>query len=230
MICPHCHGACEEQDRFCSHCGTPLNVPTPEKKGHHWVPILIMVLLVCFSTGLFFAFPGENSASPAGSISSASEPWFYLKGEILFFDESKYTGGSELTVPETIGGTAVVSIGEGCFENCTGLTTVYLPETLEAIGEDAFRGCTSLRGIYIPESVAIIGKNAFSGCSALEAVCLSDRIMSIGTGAFSNCNKLHYIYFLGYFEVWSELYGEFITPYTVIFCNDGSFYQGGNPY
>jgi len=38
----------------------------------------------------------------------------------------------------------VVSIGEGAFENSTGLASVTIPDTLESIGDAAFVGCSSL--------------------------------------------------------------------------------------
>lgn len=230
MFCPYCNYECEEQDRYCSHCGAPLTARLQEKKGRHWVPLLIMVLLISFGTGLFFALPSGTGDSHAGGFSTGDMPWFEVDDGVLYFNEAHYDGGSELCIPESIGGVAVTSLSEGCFENCTNLTSVILPPSLQTIGEDAFRGCTSLRGIEIPESVRVIGSGAFYGCSALEAVCGYDGIQSIGSEAFGSCSKLNYIYFVGNFEVWAGLYHEFITPYTVVFCEDGSFYQGGTPY
>lgn len=230
MLCPYCNSACEEQDRFCSHCGAPLVPPAQEKKGRHWVPVLIMALLITFGTGLFFALPYGSNAPGANGFSTGDMPWFMLDDGVLYFSEAYYDGGSELTVPESIGGVTVTALAEGCFENCTGLTGIFLPESLNSIGKDAFRGCTALRGIYIPESVTVIGEGAFYGCSALEAVGCYDGILSIGSEAFAGCNKLFYIYFVGNYEVWTGLYSEFISPYTTVFCEDGSFYQGGDPY
>lgn len=228
MHCPYCNYECETLDRFCSHCGAPLTAAPQEKKGRHWVPILIMVLILTFGTVLFFALPG--SGVPSSSAGDDEEySWFYVDNGVLYFEESRYTGGSELTIPSELFGQTVYSIGEGCFEDCTGLTSVILPPTLQAIGEDAFRGCTALRGIEIPASVVLIGEGAFSGCTALEAVCVYDGIRSIGAEAFSGCSKLFYIYYSGYFEDWDELYGEFINPYTTVFSLDGTFYQGKSP-
>lgn len=230
MLCPYCNYECGEQDRFCSHCGAPLTAPVQEKEGRHWVPILIMVLLLSIGTGLFFALPYGSTAPDTNGFSTGDMPWFRLDDGVLYFSEAYYDGGSELRIPESIGGITVTALSEGCFENCTGLTAVILPPSLQAIGEDAFRGCTALRGIEIPESVRIIGSGAFYDCSALEAVCGYSGIQSIGSEAFDGCSKLNYIYFIGDFEVWTGLYSEFITPYTVVFCEDGSFYQGGDPY
>ena len=225
MFCPYCNYECEAHDRFCSHCGSPLTQQSAEKKGHHWVPLLIMLLVFAFGTSLFFLLPG-NSDFQNPSDSGTEYSWFRVDNGVLYFDESRYTGSSELTIPEELFGQTVHALSDGCFENCTGLTSVILPNSLQAIGEDAFKGCTSLRGIEIPESVMLIGKGAFSGCSALEAVCVYERIQSIGTGAFNGCTKLFYIYYSGYFEEWDHLYSEFVNPYTTVIAQDGTFYQG----
>ena len=223
MFCPNCNYECDTQDRFCSHCGTPLTHAPLEKKGRHWVPVLIMVLIFAFGTGLFFALPGGNAVS---GDNGTEYSWFYVDNGVLHFEESRYTGDSDLTVPGELFGQTVTALSDGCFENCTGLTSVILPPSLQAIGEDAFRGCTSLRGIEIPESVVLIGEGAFSGCTALEAVCIYGGVRSIGTGAFKDCAKLFYVYYSGYFEEWNKLYSEFVNPYTTVIAQDGTFYQG----
>lgn len=42
------------------------------------------------------------------------------------------------------------SIGAGAFKNCSGLTSVSLPVTVESIGSSAFYGCSSLESITLP--------------------------------------------------------------------------------
>ena len=224
MFCPYCNYECDAHDRFCSQCGAPLTQQRTEKKGRHWVPLLIMLLVFAFGTTLFFVLPGESGGNDR--LADGSMPWFSVDGGILSFNETYYNGSSELQIPESIGGIAITALADSCFENCTELTSVVLPNSLQAIGEDAFKGCTSLRGIEIPESVILIGEGAFSGCTALEAVCVYNGIRSIGTGAFSGCTKLFYIYYSGYFQDWNKLYSDFINPYTTVFSQDGTFYQG----
>lgn len=225
MNCPYCNYECESHDRFCSHCGASLTAAYQEKKGRHWVPVLAMVLILAFGTFLFFALPGRSNANTDMPVGDETA-WFAIEDGVLYFNQSRYDGSTELQIPESIGGVTVTALGDGCFENCTGLTSVVLPQTLQAIGEDAFRGCTALRGIEIPESVVLIGEDAFSGCTVLEAVCVYDGIRSIGAGAFSGCSKLFFIYYSGYFEDWNNLYSEFVNPYTTVISADGTFYQG----
>ena len=222
MFCYNCGNPCEESDRYCRFCGAAQNAPPKPRKGSFWVPVLIMVLLCALGIGLFFAVP--YGAPPESAPAAAS--CFTIRDGVLSFDGASYQGGPELVIPETVDGQQVKSLAEGCFENCQNLTSIALPDSLETIGKHAFRGCTALRGIEIPESVTRIGIEAFRGCTALEAICVSDTLEYVGPGAFRDCDNLYYIYFLGAHQEWIELYDEFITPYTGVFCDDGSFYQG----
>ena len=199
-----------------------------EKEGRHWVPLLIMVILAVCCTGLFYAVP-LKTAEPDIHITDVDMPWFTLDNGVLYFDESKYPGDGRLTIPDEIDGTVVTAIGDGCFQDCTALTSVFLPETLEAIGENAFHGCTALRGIEIPESVVFIGKNSFQGCTALEAVCISNNLQHIGSDSFDGCTVLRFVYFLGKYQEWAAFYQGFPDPNVVISCEDGKFYQNGEP-
>ena len=79
---------------------------------------------------------------------------------------SKPTG--DLTIPEsvTFGGISypVTSIGDEAFCDCSGLTSVTIPNSVTSIGQGAFKGCNVLTSVTIPNSVTSIGKGAFSGC------------------------------------------------------------------
>lgn len=195
-----------------------------EKKGSHWVPLVIMAVLALCCTALFYGVPMKE-AQPPERLTSKEMPWFSLENGILSFDESKYTGSSELTVPSAIDGADVTALGDGCFRDCGELTAIYLPETLKAIGEETFKNCTALQGIRIPESVAFIGKHAFSNCSALEAICISNKMKHIAADAFDGCSDLRYVYFLGKYQEWTGLYQGFMAQNVVISCEDGKFYQ-----
>ena len=90
--------------------------------------------------------------------------------------DNKYTG--EVTIPASIlhDGVAypVGSIGGHTFYNCSGLTSVTIPESVTSIGDRAFSDCSGLTSVTIPESVTSIGVRAFDGCSGLTAVHITD--------------------------------------------------------
>ena len=45
--------------------------------------------------------------------------------------------------------------------NCTGLTSVTIPESVTTIREGAFMNCTGLTSVTIPDGVTTIGSSAF---------------------------------------------------------------------
>lgn len=223
MNCPNCQTLCGEADRFCYLCGTSLQqIPPKPKKGSRWVPILLLVLMSAVGLTAFFATAGNKADIHA----EGSSPWFYVRDGVLYFEEHKYTGSSELTVPGEIAGQTVRELSDDCFSGCDGLTAVNLPDSLTSIGKGAFRSCTALRGIDIPDSVGTIRKEAFSGCSNLEAIHIPASVHTIGADAFRDCDYLRYIFYDGPHKIWESLYPDFINPYTSVFCVDGSFYQG----
>ena len=56
------------------------------------------------------------------------------------------------------------------FEDCSGLTSIIIPDGVTSIGYEAFYGCSSLTSITIPDSVTSIDSYAFRDCSNLTSV------------------------------------------------------------
>jgi hypothetical protein len=127
-----------------------------------------------------------------------------------------YTGaGGDVTIPETIEGLPVTSIGGAAFAGCTSLTSVTIPDSVTSIegswvtGYDpagAFRDCTSLRSIEIPNSVTSIESRlgregqlfvllgAFRNCTSLTSIKIPSSVTLIGSGGgwFTNwCAVFH---------------------------------------
>ena len=99
---------------------------------------------------------------------------------------NEYTGS--VVIPETVtynGNTySVASIGDNTFSNCSGLTSIDIPNSVTSIGDSVFSGCSSLASIKIPNSVTSIGSSAFQSCSALISVTIPNSVKSIGNYAF----------------------------------------------
>ena len=96
-----------------------------------------------------------------------------------------YTGPPwAVTIPATINGLAVTSVGNAVFEECQNLTSVLIPDSVTNIGDDAFASCYSLTSVAIGTNVAKIGDSAFYGCSGLASVTIPNSVTSIGSYAF----------------------------------------------
>ena len=98
------------------------------------------------------------------------------------------TGG--ITIPSTLGGYPVTRIWDCAFRDCSGLTSVTIPDSVTSIGEYAFCDCSGLTSVTIPHSVTSIENWAFRNCSGLTSVTIPDSVTSIGFSAFSCCSGL----------------------------------------
>jgi hypothetical protein len=99
------------------------------------------------------------------------------------------TGGA-ITIPSTINGMPVVSIGLDAFERCSNLTSVTIPDSVTNIGDFAFVGCTGLASVTIGTNVASIGDGAFSYCTNLTSVTIPNSVTMIGGATFNTCYSL----------------------------------------
>ena len=95
------------------------------------------------------------------------------------------TGLTSVTIPNS-----VTSIGNYAFYYCSVLTSITIPNSVTSIGNYAFCGCYGLTGVTIPNSVTSIGERVFSGCSGLTSVTIPNSVTSIGEAAFASCSGL----------------------------------------
>jgi TolB-like protein len=95
-----------------------------------------------------------------------------VNGNSITIIEYKGQGGS-VTIPRSINGRTVTSIGDEAFEYCSELSSVTIPNSVTSIGDGAFEGCSGLSSVTIPNSVTSIGDGAFLGCSGLKAISVS---------------------------------------------------------
>jgi len=117
---------------------------------------------------------------------------------------TKYKGpGGAVTIPETISGIPVTSIGDGAFQDCTNLTSVTIPNSVTSIGSLAFCDCSSLTSIKVAAANPTY-------CSSIDGVLFNkdktglfccpggksgkytipNSVIGIGEFAFKECAKL----------------------------------------
>ncbi len=122
------------------------------------------------------------------------------------------TKGS-ITIPASLGGYPVASIGSSAFDGCSGLTSVTIPDSVTSIGGSAFSGCnaalydtTTILGVKLVDGWVVdndspsgdldlagvrgIADSAFWYCSGLTSVTIPDGVTSIGYEAFWCCSGL----------------------------------------
>ena len=126
------------------------------------------------------------------SASAATEGYYTYEvsnGEATITDVNTSISG-DITIPSTLGGCPVTSIGVGAFAYCSSLNDVTIPGSVTSIEGGTFGFCSSLTGVTIPNSVTSIGNSAFYYCTSLTSVTIPDSVTSIGKEAFFRCSSL----------------------------------------
>ena len=95
------------------------------------------------------------------------------------------TGLFAITIPSS-----VTSLGNDCFYGCSGLTSVTIPNSITSLGIRCFHGCSSLNSIVIPTSITILYDYCFYGCSSLNSIVLPTSITRINSNCFRGCTGL----------------------------------------
>ena len=108
-------------------------------------------------------------------------------------NNGKYSG--DIVVPEKVKSSDgveyyVISLGEGCFSNCNGLTSITIPPSVTSLGDNCFSYCSGLTSISIPPSVTFLGDYCFRYCSVLTSIILPSSVSSLGGGCFEGCSAL----------------------------------------
>lgn len=154
------------------------------------------------------------------NVTSTTDPTEIL-GRISSFSKAELADGTEITlgtgytfpstgsvnVYYTLTGT---SLNSNCFSNCTGLTNIFIPETVTSYGERCFYN-TGLRNFAIPDNVTYIGVECFSGNQNLSSITIGSGITSLPSSGFVGCPNLT----------------EIVVPPTVTSVGTECFYVTG---
>ena len=155
---------------------------------------LVIALTVVLQTAWAYNF---SATSPSGHtlyyviISGTTNVDVVRPGTGSTYD-NYVTGNVVIPATVTYLGTtySVTSIGYWAFRDCSGLTSVTIPNSVTTIEEGAFYYCSGLTSVTIPNSVTSIGEYAFSNCSGLTSVTIPNSVTYIGYNAFSGCSGL----------------------------------------
>ena len=165
-------------------------------KQHIFTKILLMLLMSMVGTkALAHDIEVQNADGVTiyyNYINNSTELEVTFRGSKSDSYSNEYQGN--VAIPEEVTymnrTRKVTSIGSWAFEDCSGLTSVTIPNSVTSIGESAFYYCSSLTSVTIPNSVTSIGNFAFYYCKGLTSVTIPNSVTSIGKYAFANCSGL----------------------------------------
>jgi hypothetical protein len=87
---------------------------------------------------------------------------------------TQYTGpGGDVTIPDTITGLKVATVGSTAFYQVSSLTSVTFGTNVTTIADNAIFQCSSLASVTIPASVTNIGQGPMVDCKNLTAISVS---------------------------------------------------------
>lgn len=114
------------------------------------------------------------------------------------------TPTGEFVIPDSINGYRVTAIGEMAFVNCSELTRVQIPESVDRICEGAFEQCTSLQRVNFPSNLVYLGNAAFENCRSLGSAVIPSSVTSLGYGVFYGCVGLTNVEVYCFSDYWIE--------------------------
>ncbi|MBP5786657.1 MAG: leucine-rich repeat protein, partial [Kiritimatiellae bacterium] len=126
---------------------------------------------------------------------AAARPYEEVDGVIWYYEpvgsNAMVTGIAEahatgnLTMPDTLGGLTVTSVGIAAFHGMTNITGMVLAAGVKDIWRDAFMSCTGLTNVTMGAAVETIDRDAFSDCPGLTDVTIPNGVKVISTNAFN---------------------------------------------
>ena len=176
-------------------------------RGHGMMKSLLAILALAFATTM----PLLAATETVGGYT-----WTYrINGDTAEIQSGiTPTPIGALTIPSTLGGKTVTSIGSHTFSGCRGLTSVMIPDSVTNIGSSVFAYCseslfdtTMIPGVKLVDGWAVgtigslsgeldltgirgIAYWTFYGCRGLTSVTIPDSVTSIGYNAFADCSGL----------------------------------------
>ena len=157
----------------------------------------ITAVAAAAALAISFTFPAELGLADLGVGGNAIVASAETSGDFEYSVDSgnvritRYIGsGGPVDIPATIDGKPVTSIGEFAFQQCSGITSINIPNSVTSIQQGAFSNCSGLSSITIPSSVTSIENTAFWGCSGLTSINIPSSVTSIGVNVFYGCSGL----------------------------------------
>ena len=139
--------------------------------------------------GAFWRCPRltEITVEASNPALAAEDGILYTRGMDTLLVYPQGRSATAFTLPD-----GVTGIAARAFANAGALGQIVLTGDAYALGDGAFQNCTGLLSFELPEGCGVseIPKGAFSGCTALESVTLNSTVQAIRSQAFAYCPAL----------------------------------------
>lgn len=130
----------------------------------------------------------KNLVSVDAKIKFTSDRYLEMDGStVIKYDKYAFSGDEALTKIAIADG--VEAIPEGTFSDCSSLTAINLPDSLEIIESLAFAN-SGIKSLHLGNRVQAIGNSAFDGDRYLEDVFISASVTEISDTAFRSAKSL----------------------------------------
>ena len=123
------------------------------------------------------------------TISGSGKTWDFID-EDWNANAPWYDVSLRLRIKKVVVEKGITYVGTWAFYDCSEMTSVSLPTTLETMGASVFMDCTSLTSVTIPDGVTFISGDFFRGCTSLKSVTLPDSLRETGGCTFMYCTSL----------------------------------------
>ena len=105
---------------------------------------------------------------------------FYWGSRPYTIEKDAFAG----TSIQTVSVRQIHTIGSGAFKNCSFLTGISPPDSLDMVSEYLFDGCGNLGNVTIPDGATEIGNYSFHACTSVTQVTVPDSVTRIGRYAY----------------------------------------------
>ncbi|MBR3525185.1 MAG: leucine-rich repeat protein [Lachnospiraceae bacterium] len=176
------------------------------KKAYKWLSLLLTASMLASGVPAYAAgteVVAEEAAEDDVVITEEADGVTINEGDyqLTIIDEGAKTAaitgyeargnGTDLTIPETLGGYAVTEIGNAAFYNKE-FSGITIPATITKIGYNAFKNCNLVQNVRFENGTGSItvGEAAFAECKDLRSITLSDRITELPAKFAYACGNL----------------------------------------
>ena len=129
-----------------------------------------------------------NSVINIGANAFGNTAWYNNQpnglvyvGKIAYKYKGTIPSGTHIIFEE-----GTLGIADYAFNECTGITSVTIPNSVTSIGAYAFRNCDGLTSLDIPNSVTRIGSGAFLRCIGITSLIIGNGLTNINND-FNSC-------------------------------------------